>query len=128
MFENFEVGFEGEGIIRDYLKTVPDCTFGQIDLVAKIKGKWYSFEIKHQDIFEPPPFAGHGLPPWQVKFRLRMYKDCGIIPLFYVVDKKTGVIYYNSLIELEKGKSFLTKTGKRKIYHINNFKILKIKE
>ncbi|NCU32225.1 MAG: hypothetical protein EOM23_04675 [Candidatus Moranbacteria bacterium] len=113
--------------ILEYLKNLESCNgFGQLDVIAKIKTNWYLFEVKHQEAFKAPPFDGHGLPPWQINFRMRIFKELGIIPILFVVDKQTKIIYYNSIIKLEEGEKFVTKTGKRIIYPIENFKILKV--
>ncbi len=125
--DNIKIGFAGEQKIREYLMSLRkdhSVEFGQIDIVANIDNKWYSIEVKKQEAFEPPPFKGHGLPPWQIKFRISLFKERNIIPLLFIVDKKTDIIYYNSIIELEKGDKFLTKTGKRIIYPIDSFKVL----
>lgn len=120
--EYIKEGFEGEAVVRQFLIDMPDCTFAQLDMIAKIKGKWYSIEVKHQEAFKSPPFDGHGLPVWQVKKRIELYDEFGIIPLFFVLDKDTKVLMYNSLISLEKGEKFITGKKKRVIYPINNFK------
>lgn len=120
--EKIKEGFYGENVVREYLKKQDDCYFGQLDMIAKIKGKWYSIEVKHQDMFEAPPFDGHGLPIWQVKTRISLYEEMGIIPLFFVLDKKTKILMYNTLMELEKGKKFLTNKKNRVIYPIESFK------
>jgi len=123
-----KIGFEGEKIIRNYLKTLNNCEFGQIDIIAKIGNDWYSFEIKKQEMFEKPPFDGHGLPPWQINFRIKMFNELGIIPILFIVDKITNIIYYQNMIILNKytikGESFLTKTKKRIIFPLDAFKIL----
>lgn len=121
-----EIGFEGERVIRDYLNKISNCQYGQIDVIAKIENKWYSLEIKKQEMFTAPPFDGHGLPPWQVDFRLKMHKELGIIPVLFVVDKTTGIVYYQNIDKLNEGEKFITKTGKRIIYPLINFKILSL--
>lgn len=115
-------GFEGESVVRRYLINKPNCSFAQLDMIAKIKGKWYSIEVKHQEAFKRPPFDGHGLPVWQVRKRIELYNDVGIIPLFFVLDKKTKFLMYNSLLKLEQGEKFITGKKKRVIYPIENFK------
>lgn len=119
-------GFAGEKVVRDYLKKVPNCRFTQIDIMANIDDKWYSIEVKHQDPFMPPPFKGHGLPIWQVKSRLKLYEDTGIIPLLFVLDKKSSLLYYQSILKLESGHKFKTKKSNRIIYPIENFKVIDV--
>lgn len=123
--EEIKAGLHGEQIVRDYLKTIPNCEFAQLDLIAKIDDYWYSFEIKHQDMFEAPPFDGHGLPIWQVDMRMKLFRETGIIPLFFVLDKQRKVLIYNSLINLERGNKFVTGRKSRVIYPIENFKFIK---
>lgn len=114
-------GFKAEALVRDLLKHTPDCQFGQIDVIAKIKDKWYSIEVKHQDMFLAPPFDGHGLPVWQVNLRLELYKDHGIEPLLFILDKQTGELMYNSLVKLHNGRKFLTGKKSRVIYPLDGF-------
>lgn len=121
--DKYKIGLEGEDYFRNYLKSI-GASFGQIDIIFKIDNKWYSVEVKHQEMFEAPPFDGHGLPIWQIKFRMEFYEATGVIPLFVVLDKKTKVMYYNTLINLEKGEKFTTKNSKRVIYPIENFKVI----
>lgn len=114
-------GFKGEDVVRKYLINKNDCYFGQLDMIANIRGKWYSIEVKHQEMFESPPFDGHGLPVWQVKTRLNLYNDTGVIPLFFVLDKQTKILMYNTLMNLENGRKFTTGRKSRVIYPIENF-------
>lgn len=122
--EKIKEGFEGERVVRDYLKTLDNCTFTQLDMIANIDGTWYSIEAKHQEMFKAPPFDGHGLPTWQVNTRIRLFNDLGIVPLFFVLDKNTKQLMCNSLISLEAGRKFTTGRKSRVIYPIENFKIL----
>ena len=119
--EKIKDGFVGERIVRNYLINQENCFFGQLDMIANINNEWYSIEVKHQEMFESPPFDGHGLPVWQVKTRIKLYKDTGVIPLFFVLDKNTKVLMYNSLLNLEKGRKFQTGKKSRVIYPIENF-------
>lgn len=119
--DKIKEGFLGEQIVRDYLIAQDDCFFGQLDMIANIKKQWYSIEVKHQEMFTSPPFDGHGLPVWQVKTRMQLHKDTGVIPLFFVLDKQTKVLMYNSLINLEKGRKFKTGKKSRVVYPIENF-------
>lgn len=120
-FEKFREGLIGEKVVREFLIKKENCFFAQLDMIAKIEDLWYSIEVKHQEMFYAPPFNGHGLPVWQINTRLKLHKEKGIIPLFFVLDKRTKKLYYNSLIELEKGDSFITGVKKRVIYPIENF-------
>lgn len=124
--EKIKAGFEGEKLVRDFLIRQRDCKFAQLDMISKIKNQWYSIEVKHQEMFKAPPFDGHGLPVWQVKTRIELYEDLGIIPLFFVLDKDTGVLIYNSLINLEAGPKFTTGKKSRVIYPFDNFKTIEL--
>jgi len=123
--EIIQQGFDGEKVLRDYLVSIK-ANFGQVDIISKINNKWYLFEVKHQEKFKAPPFDGHGLPPWQVNFRIKIFEELGIVPILFVVDKDTNVCYYQSIVKLDKGKKFITKTGKRIIYPLTNFEVLNI--
>ena len=117
-----EIGMQGETIIRELLKGEKH-KIAQLDIVSICpKGKVYLYEVKHQERFEAPPFDGHGLPPWQAEFRLRIAKKTGMIPVFVVVEIPTGRIFYQLLTTLDAGEKFVTKTGKRVIYPLTSFK------
>lgn len=120
--DNIKEGFEGEAIVREYLKSQKNCYFGQLDMIANINGSWYSIETKHQEMFKAPPFDGHGLPVWQVRTRINLFNDTGVVPLFFVLDKCSRALIYNNLINLESGRKFTTGKKSRVIYPIENFK------
>lgn len=119
-------GLKGEKIIRNhFIKN--NISFFQVDLMAKIENLWHVIEVKRQEIFEPPPFLGHGLPKWQIEARLKFQEETGIYAILYVVDKKTNIIYYQYMDLLLKGKQFETKgLNPRIIFPIENFEILSI--
>ncbi len=120
----FEIGFEGEKVIREYL-TSKNIKYFQADILAKVKEKWYLIEVKKQEAFEPPPFKGHGLPAWQMEARLKFQEETGIRTMLFVIDKKTNVIYWQYMDILKAGKSTQT-SGKypRIIFPIDNYKVL----
>ena len=123
--EKYLVGLEGEKIIRDYLKN-KNIHFFQADLMAKIKKQWIVIEIKHQEVFDPPPFKGHGLPKWQIDTRLEFQKETGIAALLFIVDKISKVIYWQYMDKLMKGKQFQTKGLKpRIIFPLESYNIIK---
>jgi Holliday junction resolvase len=122
--DKIKQGFAGEKRVRDYL-IKNKVQHMQVDLIIFSKGKYKLFEIKHQEKYEPPPFEGHGLPIWQVESRVKFYEEFGIEPFLFVVDKKDGNIYFESIINLENTEYFDTVRSKRRIYNIKNFKILK---
>lgn len=121
-YQNIKEGFRGEEVVRKFLSKQKNCTFTQLDIISKIEDKWYSIEVKHQEMFKAPPFDGHGLPVWQVKMRLQMHDELGIIPLLFVLDKETNILMYESLVNLEQGRKFMTGKKSRIIYHIDGFK------
>ena len=123
--ERLEEGLEGEKVIRDFL-IKKGIQFFQADLIFKRNKKWYLGEVKHQEIFEPPPFYGHGLPLWQVETRLNFQEEKGIRVILFIVDKKTNIIYWQFMDILIKRKYFQT-NGKspRMIFPLESFKILK---
>jgi hypothetical protein len=134
-YTDLKQGFEGERVIRDLLKKHRH-EFGQIDLISidKSNGKIYLWEVKHQERFKAPPFDGHGLPPWQFDFRLKVARKTNTIPMLIIVEPsgeifKENLIFYQSLFALEKlppEDVFLTKTGKRIVFNISAFKKLEI--
>ncbi|MFA5351563.1 MAG: hypothetical protein WC357_09595 [Candidatus Omnitrophota bacterium] len=56
-----EIGRQGEKIARNILKDIfkVDDIF-QADWLVKAKGVWYVVEVKHKELFKPPPFHGQG--------------------------------------------------------------------
>lgn len=123
-FESWTEGLKGEGVIRNILKNNKH-NFGQFDLgsICNKTKKKYLYEIKHQERFKGPPFDGHGLPPWQVEFRIKFVEDTGIIPFLVIVEKPSGIVFYQNLIVLHNGEQFVTKKGNRVIYPLTSFKI-----
>ena len=123
--ERLEEGLEGEKVIRDFL-IKKGIHFFQADLIFKKNEKWYLGEVKHQEIFEPPPFYGHGLPLWQIEARLNFQKEKGIRIILFIVDKKTNIIYWQFMDLLIKGKYIQTQGEKpRVVFPLESFKILK---
>ena len=116
-----EIGRSGEIMARDILKN-KFCVDGifQPDWMILKNGKYYVIEVKHKEIFKPPPFYGHGLDIRQVKARMEFYEKTGIETLFLVIDFN-GVIYWQWLKYLEaSGDYFNTRNGVR-IYNIQKF-------
>lgn len=122
--DKWEEGRVGESAIRKHLKH-KKLDFFQADLIIRDGEKWYLGEVKHQEMFEAPPFDGHGLPQWQIAARLEFQRATGVRAVLFVVDKKTKVIYWQYLDMLSHGKRFQT-TGKkpRVIFPLDNFKVL----
>ena len=123
-------GLRGEKIIREYF-IKNKINFFQADLMAKIDGQWHVIEVKRQEIFEKSynpnygPFDGHGLPKWQINARLKFQEETGVYAIFYVIDKKTNIIYYQYMDLLLKGKQFQTNgLNPRIIFPLENFEIL----
>jgi hypothetical protein len=131
-------GFLGESIVRQLLK---DCKqqFGQIDLISfdKKTNKIYMFEVKYQERFKAPPFDGHGLPPYQFDFRLKIANLTGMIPFFIIIEpeidlKGEQLMFYknmNILNSLSNDRKFITGGEKKRlIFHIDSFDKMKIKQ
>ena len=120
-------GFIGENIIREYLKK-RKVKFMQIDLMWEHEGKWYVGEVKAQEKFTKGfgcNFDGHGLPPYQMKARIKFGRDKDIVPVFFVYDTQEKVVYwqfFETLDSLPEDKKHITKTGKRIIFNIECFK------
>ena len=121
-FEKWKLGMIGEGKFRNDLIS-NRINFMQIDALYESEGKWYSVEIKTQEMFKSPPFDGHGLPRWQIDARLKLYEDKGIIPIFVVYDLKENIRYNQSLLFLESKKDYYQTKGKspRVIYKLSHF-------
>jgi hypothetical protein len=124
----FEIGHDGEKIalevFKQFLKV--DSIF-QADWIVEKNNNYYLIEVKHQERYKKikrDDIEGHGLPLWQVKARMKFQKATGIRVLFFVVEKPTGIIFWQWMDELEKTNYQDTSVKKRRIYEINNFKVL----
>jgi len=115
-----EEGQIGEKMAIDFFKKYKRHCF-QSDLIVKGKNGYILVEVKHQEKFEPPPFYGHGLPPYQVKARLDFCKEKDMRCLFLVFDKIDMCTYFQWLDELENGNKFYTRNNNRVIYDIKEF-------
>lgn len=113
-------GISGEKLAREILIEMGLDRIFQADWLIKKNSKWYVVEVKHKEMFKPPPFSGHGLDIRQVKIRQQFYKDVGIRCLFLVIDAETNDIYWQWLDVLEKTKYFDTRNNVR-IYNIEEF-------
>lgn len=138
MDDKFKQGFDGESIVRQLLK---DCKhqYGQIDLVSvdKKDGKIYIWEIKHQQRFKAPPFDGHGLPPYQFNFRLKIARLTGMIPFLIIIEPEIDLkgernMFYQNMFTLEAlgdDKKFITGGDKKRlIFNIDAFFRYKISQ
>ena len=116
-------GIEGEQKLFKFLRE-NNFDFFQPDGIGIKDGKYYMFEVKHQERFRPPPFEGHGLPKWQVEARLRFQKATGVPCILIIFDKETSEIFSQRLDKLEKGE-FIDTNGQnpRRIYNLKEFKI-----
>tara|TARA_R110000737_G_scaffold308485_1_gene316536 strand:+ start:1208 stop:1606 length:399 start_codon:yes stop_codon:yes gene_type:complete len=121
-----KIGLDGEGKVRDWFKK-KKVPFMQVDIMFKSKGKWYLGEIKTQEVFEAPPYNGHGLPAWQIKRRMEFYKDTGVEPYLIVNDIKENCVYMQSLVVLLNGEHFNTKGKKpRTVFNLNSFNKIRL--
>lgn len=118
-----DIGKDGERIAREILKKGlrVDGIF-QADWIVRKNGVYYVVEVKHKEIYKPPPFYGHGLDIRQVRARMQFMQDTGIRCLFLVIDMN-GTVYWQWLDVLENGWHFDTKNNVR-VYEIGAFKKL----
>lgn len=122
----FDMGITEEGIDAEQwlLKRFRDkfVEAFQPDAISLENGNYVLNEIKHQEMFEKPPFDGHGLPKWQVKARIKFYQKTKIRCRLVIRQKNPEAVYWQWLDVLEKGEFFDTKGDKpRRIYNINIF-------
>jgi len=106
--DKIKQGLEGENIIRDILHK-NHIHYFQADLMVKVKSSWQIWEVKHQEMFEAPPFNGHGLPEWQLNARLEFQRETGIRAVLLVVDSVSNIVYWQYMDELAKSPRFQTK-------------------
>lgn len=121
--DNIRKGWEGEDLVRSFLKK-QDIRYMQADLLFKNKDQWYLGEVKCQKKYVnwSTGFEGHGLPPWQINHRIKLYEDTGIIPYLFVVCQTDNVLYHESLLKLNKTEYFSTTKTPRTIFNIKEFK------
>lgn len=121
-----EQGRAGEKLVMDVLQFFQVPVKFQPDALFKSKsGHWILIECKNQERFKAPPFDGHGLPPYQVKSRMRFYEETGIRCLFFVHEPGKNYVWWQWLDVLEgldASQRALTKTRKRIIYALSAFK------
>lgn len=116
-----DIGKEGEKMAREILKNRfhVDAIF-QADWLINKNGVWYVVEVKHKQMFTPPPFYGQGLNTYQADMRIRFWQETGIRCLFLVIDAETGSVYWQWLDKLQETKYHETRNGIR-IYDIDEF-------
>jgi len=118
-----EQGRAGEAWARDWFTTRGVRVF-QPDWIAFIDGAYVQVEVKNQERFTPPPFFGHGLPPYQVRDRLEFQAATGVRALLLVHDLTTGEALHQWLDVLDEGPKFYTSgTSPRVIYPISAFEV-----
>lgn len=120
----------GEKLVMDVLQSFQVPVKFQPDALFKSKnGQWIVVECKNQERFKAPPFDGHGLPPYQVKSRMKFYEETGIRCLFFVHEPGSDCVWWQWLDVLEglgKTQRTFTKTGKRIVYALSAFKKIDI--
>ena len=120
-----EQGRAGEAWARDYFKARGVRVF-QPDWIALIDGAYVAVEVKNQERFNPPPFFGHGLSPYQVDDRLAFQAATGIRALLLVHDRDSGEALHQWLDVLESGPKFYTNgDSPRVVYPLTSFEIAK---
>lgn len=117
-----EEGIEAERKGRLFLKSKGMHNLQQIDWLFKSEnGKYFAVEVKHRELFVPPPFLGTGLDISQLKLRTQLLADLNIDTYLIVFVKNNDTTYWNLLSVLEAGNHFDTRNGIR-IYPIESFK------
>lgn len=117
-------GRRGERRTRLFIKGMGATDISQPDWIGKWNGEWCVFESKEQDVFEAPPYAGHGLPPYQVAARLQLQAELGLRAVFVVHEKSLPVTWWQYLDVLEEGPHFDTPGPKvRRIYALSSFEV-----
>jgi hypothetical protein len=132
--ESEALGRQGEDEFRLYLKE--GVRRGDIRyfcrpewVVVPTKGDPFFVEVKTQEMYEDPPFDGHGLPVWQADKYLDLFILTNIRTLFWVWDHPAEKAYWGWIDELQA--SFFdtegTRNGPRRIYPLTSFKSRPIK-
>ena len=112
-------GIEAERMAYHFLKE-KGYILQQLDWIGKKDNKWTIFEIKHRELFNPPPFFGTGLDKRQLNLRLQLLKEIGLRTYLLVFIKNSNDIYGQFVDILEKGNFTDTKNDIR-VYDIKNF-------
>lgn len=131
------LGIEGQNVFNDFLKTKKH-KFLQLDSVSRDPktGKWYVWEVKHQERFKGPPFDGHGLPYTQLNDRIRYCAETNQTPILAVIEppilglfdqpRFMFIQFMETLMNTPDEQKFFTKTGSRIIFDLNCFKKIEI--
>ena len=115
-------GIKAEKLAREWLLD-NGYQVQQAEWIAKKDNKYCIIEVKHRELFNPPPFLGTGLDKLQLYLRSLLLKDLDLRTFLMVFRKDTNEIYGQWLDTLEKGECFDTKNNIR-IYPIKNFERL----
>jgi hypothetical protein len=123
-------GQEGERKLLRYLSELQEdgeiLTFFRPDAAAiGVDGTCFLIETKDQDMFESPPFDGHGLNASQAeKYRL-FHDNCGVDTELIIFDGES--CYRGMVSALEgRGSAFVfdtkgTSSGQRRVYALTGF-------
>lgn len=118
-------GHEGEWLGLSVIKKMfkSDGAVMQADWIFPFNDDWYLVEVKHQEVFVPPPFYGHGLPRWQVNARLKFYEETGIRPILMVIEKPMKGVYFQYLDKLDESGDYFDTRGRhpRRVYNLDQF-------
>jgi len=121
--QNVASGFEGESLVREFLIR-QKIHHMQVDVIFYYNDTYNVMEVKNQEHFVKPPFDAHGLPKWQIDSRMDFYKNTGVVPWLFVLEKGTTILYYQSMPELLNGESYQTNGSKpRLIFPLESFKV-----
>ena len=118
-----EDGILAEKKARNILRKFGYNNIQQIDWIVKSNNKYFVVEVKHRELFKPPPFLGTGLDIKQLQLRTQLFDDLNIDTLLMVF--VNDIIYSAWLSKLEKTEYFDTK-NKIRIYNIKYFKKIEL--
>jgi len=115
---------QSDDMARQWLQARGYAVFQADWIATPPSGDSFVVEAKYQERFTPPPFAGHGLPPHQVKARMAFQAAHGIRTLLLVFDKQTAEIFYEWLDVLDAGPQHQTNgLHPRRIYPLESFRV-----
>ena len=122
-----ELGKGGEAKARIFLKQV-GFSIQQVDWIGKLGSKWICFEIKNKAFFKAkceeypvgPDWDGQGLNIYQVKARLILERETGIMVFLLIFDYELDKTFGQWLTKLEEGEQYNT-SQKIRIYPLTNY-------
>ena len=120
------MGDKGESLARLFLKD-QGFYIQQPDWIINQGDKYYIVEVKYKEMFNAPPFDGHGLNIAQIQRRLTLQKHTGLRCYLLVMEPNSDRVFVQFLDVLNDGEHFDTKQGVR-IFPLKCFRKFKMKE